>query len=387
MRIGIIAHLKYPIAEPFAGGLEMHTYLLAHSLRGRGHEVTVFASSRSEPELGLEAICSETAMSNVGTAEAPDIAFFKEHHAYLSLMSELRHRRFDIIHNNSLHYLPVSMAETLPMPMVTTLHTPPFCWLESGIRLRQARSSAYVAVSHAVGALWNHVVPTDTVIMNGIDLDRFSFRALASSPAYLVWYGRIVPEKGLHLAIAAARQVGLPLKIAGPILDDLYFSEHITPLLGRDAVHVGHLSHRDLAELVAGASAFLCTPLWEEPYGLVVAEALACGVPVAAFARGAIPEILDSRCGVLATPDDVKSLARSALAALSLDRSACRQRAELMCDAERMIDAYEALYRRQIGKGEKKLHLVRDSVEAPQIALPLAARHTSAVTPETPFHG
>lgn len=127
MRIGIIAHLKYPIAEPFAGGLEMHTHLLARSLRDRGHDVTIFASSRSEPGLGLEAICSETAISTVGTAEAPDVAFFKEHHAYLSLMGELRHRRFDVIHNNSLHYIPVTMADSLPMPMVTTLHTPPFC--------------------------------------------------------------------------------------------------------------------------------------------------------------------------------------------------------------------------------------------------------------------
>jgi glycosyltransferase involved in cell wall biosynthesis len=351
MRIGIIAHLKYPIAEPFAGGLEMHTHLLARSLRARGHDVTVFASSRSEPAIGLEAICSETAISTVGTAEAPDIAFFKEHHAYLSLMSELRHRRFDLIHNNSLHYIPVTMADSLPMPMVTTLHTPPFCWLESGIRLCRARNNAFVGVSQTVAGLWEHVMPTDTVIMNGIDLDRFSFRAPPDADQYLVWYGRIVPEKGLHLAIAAARQVGLPLKIAGPILDEAYFREQIAPHLGADAIYVGHLPHRELAALVGGARAFLCTPLWDEPYGLVVAEALACGVPVAAFARGAIPEILDASCGVLATPDDVASLAHAALQALSLNRHACRERAELVCDAERMIDAYEALYTRLAARG------------------------------------
>lgn len=358
MRIGIIAHLKYPIAEPFAGGLEMHTHLLARLLRDRGHAVTVFASSRSDSALGVEAICSETAISTVGTAEAPDIAFFKEHHAYLSLMGELRHRRFDVIHNNSLHYIPVTMADTLPMPMVTTLHTPPFCWLESGIRLCRARNNAFAAVSQAVGALWDHVVPSDAVIMNGIDLDRFSFHPTPDPNPYLVWYGRIVPEKGLHLAIAAARQVGLPLKIAGPILDDVYFRKQIAPHLGPDAVHVGHLSHGKLAELVGGARAFLCTPLWDEPYGLVVAEALACGIPVAAFSRGAIPEILDASCGVLATPDNIDSLADAAHQALSLDRRACRKRAERVCDADRMIDAYERLYRRLVGQGGKGLHLV-----------------------------
>lgn len=385
MRIGIIAHLKYPIAEPFAGGLEMHTHLLARSLRERGHSVTVFASSRSEAQLGLEAICSETAISTVGTAEAPDIAFFKEHHAYLSLMTELRHRRFDVIHNNSLHYIPVTMADSLPMPMVTTLHTPPFCWLESGIRLCRARNNAFVGVSEAVSRLWDHVMPTDGVILNGIDLDRFSYRSAPDPEGYLVWYGRIVPEKGLHLAMAAARQVGLPLKIAGPILDEVYYREQIAPHLGIQAVHVGHLSHGKLAELVGGARAFLCTPLWDEPYGLVVAEALACGVPVAAFARGAIPEILDDSCGVLSLPDDVDSLARAALQALSLDRHDCRRRAEAVCDANRMIDAYEALYHRMTTSGGKGLRLVGKAAEQmPAVALP--ARSWPDAAMETPLH-
>jgi len=343
----------------------MHTHLLARSLRDRGHSVTIFASSRSEPELGLEAICSETAISNVGTAEATDIAFFKEHHAYLSLMTELRHRRFDVIHNNSLHYIPVTMADSLPMPMVTTLHTPPFCWLESGIRLCRARNNAFVAVSNAVAGLWEHVMPTDAIIMNGIDLDRFAFRPKANPDEYLVWYGRIVPEKGLHLAIAAARQVGLPLKIAGPMLDPVYFREQIAPHLGAGASHVGHLAHGRLAELVGGARAFLCTPLWDEPYGLVVAEALACGVPVAAFARGAIPEILDGTCGVLAVPDDIDSLANATLTALSLDRRACRKRAERVCNASRMIDAYEALYLRLTIHGKSTLKLVDSGAADP----------------------
>ena len=348
MQIGIIAHLKHPIAEPFAGGLEMHTHLLARSLRERGHAVTVFASSKSDAALGLEAICTETAIAAVGTAEATDIAFFKEHHAYLSLMTDLRHRNFDIIHNNSLHYLPVAMADSLPVPMVTTLHTPPFCWLESGIRLCTARNNTLVGVSHSVAKLWSHVRTADAVILNGIDLQRFAFHPQPDPDGYLVWYGRIVPEKGLHLAIAAARSIGLPLRIAGPVLDQDYFETMIAPELGQDIVHVGHLAHRELSRLIGGARAFLCTPRWDEPYGLVVAEALACGVPVAAFARGAIPEILDDTCGVLAKPDDVQSLAQAGLAALTLDRRACRARAEQICDAESMVDSYEALYLAQI---------------------------------------
>ena len=344
MRIAIIAHLKYAIGEPFAGGLEMHTHILARSLRERGHDVTLFASTQSDPNLGLEPICDETSLLETGIAEANDVAFFREHHAYLRLMTELRSRSFDVIHNNSLHYLPVSMAETLTVPVVTTLHTPPFCWLESGVRLNRGPMT-YVAVSEATAAMWRHVAHTDRVIPNGIDLTHFPYQPVASEEAYLVWYGRIVPEKGLDYAMDAARLAGLPLRIAGPISNQSYFDEEIAPRLGDDVVHVGHLSHRELSRLVGGAIAALCTPRWEEPYGLVVAEALACGTPVAAFRRGGVPALLNEDCGVLADPDDVASLASAALAASVLDRGACRAHAERYCDAQRMVDEYEGLYR------------------------------------------
>lgn len=348
MRIGIISHLKHAIAEPFSGGLEMHTFQLAKMLRQRGHHVTLFATAKSDPDLGTEAICSETAIARVGVAEASNVAFFQEHHAYLALMNGLRTRDFDVIHNNSLHYLPVSMADSLPMPMVTTLHTPPFCWLESGIRLSDSPNHALVGVSQSIERQWAHVRRADAVVPNGIDLDKFAFRPFADIDPYLVWYGRIVPEKGLHLAMDAARLVGLPLRIAGPTHDEEYFRDEIEPRMGPHARHEGHLSHADLASLIGGARAFLCSPMWDEPYGLVVAEALACGVPVAAFARGAIPEIIDAGSGVLAKPGDAGSLAKAALAAMRLDRRACRARAFAICDAEKMIDGYVAIYTHMI---------------------------------------
>jgi glycosyltransferase involved in cell wall biosynthesis len=365
MRIAIIAHLKHAIVEPFAGGLEMHTHLLATRLRARGHAVTLFASTRSDPKTGLTAICDETALMATGVAEATDIVFFREHHAYLRLMSELRRGDFDIVHNNSLHYLPVAMADTLPVPMVTTLHTPPFCWLESGIRLCRAENSRFVAVSEAIRTMWSPIVPIDRVVSNGIDLDRFPYRATADTDPYLVWYGRIVPEKGTHMAIDAARRLGMPLKIAGPISDPDYYAAEVVPHLGDAVQHVGHLDHAALPGLIAGARAFLCTPRWDEPYGLVVAEALACGTPVAAFARGAIPTLLDARSGVLAVPDDVSSLAEAAARAMGLERSACRARAVAICNADAMIDGYEALYEEMTVR-----HSIGISGMLPEIAVP-----------------
>ncbi len=344
MRIGIIAHLKHAIREPFAGGLEMHTHMLARELRERGHEVTLFASTRSDPALGVEAICEETSLLAAGIAEANDVAFFREHHAYLRLMTELRSRPFDVIHNNSLHYLPVSMADTIATPILTTLHTPPFCWLESGIRLSRP-GNRYVAVSAATASMWRHVAKVERIIPNGIDLAQFPFRDAPVPEPYLVWYGRIVPEKGLDLAIDAARLAGLQLRIAGPVSDRAFYDDAIRPRLGDDVIHVGHLDHDALAALVGGARAALCTPRWEEPYGLVVAEALACGTPVAAFRRGGVPDILDATCGVLADPDDISSLSSAVLRAVELERRSCRRRAETTCDAVCMVDAYERLYR------------------------------------------
>lgn len=351
LRIGIIAHLKYAISEPFAGGLEMHTHMLASALRRRGHDVTVFASTHSDPALGIEAICDETSLLETGVAEANDVAFFREHHAYLRLMNDLRHRDFDVIHNNSLHYLPVSMADAISAPMLTTLHTPPFCWLESGVRLSHS-GMRYAAVSAATARMWSHVASVRHIVSNGIDLGHFPFRAYPSADPYLIWYGRIVPEKGLDYAIDAARITEMPLKVAGPISDRGYYDREIAPRLGDGIEYLGHLSHGALAGLVGGARVSLCTPRWEEPYGLVVAEALACGTPVAAFARGGIPDILDASCGVLCEPDDVTGLSRAALAATTLDRKDCRDRAVAWCDAERMVDAYEAIYRDMVANAQ-----------------------------------
>lgn len=360
LKIAIIAHLKFAIAEPFAGGLEMHTHLLAKSLRDRGHDVTLFATLASDPELGVEAICEQTSLLETGVAEAGDVAFFREHHAYLRLMTDLRERSFDIIHNNSLHYLPLTMASTLPIPTVTTLHTPPFCWLESGVRLGR-NANHIVAVSQATADMWRPVAPVDGVIANGIDLDLFPFNPQASAPGYLVWYGRIVPEKGLHLAIDAARGIGLPLRIAGPRSDAHYFQTFIEPRLGDHVAYVGHLSHQELSELIGGARAAICTPRWEEPYGLVVAEALASGTPVAAFRRGGIPAILDETCGALAEPDDVAGLVTALKTALTLDRHSCRRRAEEHCDARKMVGAYERVYRTLVQDREATSHVVPEN--------------------------
>ncbi|PZP45478.1 MAG: glycosyltransferase family 4 protein [Azospirillum brasilense] len=344
MKIAIISHLKFPIAEPFSGGLEMHTHLLARHLQRRGHEVTLLAAEGSDARLGLEAVCPPTGVPGPSPVEIEQVAL-AEHTAYRRIVERLQGGCFDIIHNNSLHYLPLTMSGRFGAPVVTSLHTPPFLELENGVLDREDRDMPFIGVSEAVRKMWEPVLPGASVIGNGIDLDLFTPVMTPAEPPHAIWFGRLVPEKGPHLAIRAARLAGMPLRFAGPISDIDYWRDCIRPLLGEGVTYLGHLDHKRLAHAVGQAAVALCTPRWEEPYGLVVAEALACGTPVAGFARGALPDITDPRSGRLAPADDVEALARIIPEAGRLSRADCRHRAEVFCDARVMVDRYEALYR------------------------------------------
>lgn len=348
MRIGIIAAARFPIAEPFAGGLEAHVWDLADRLRRQGHELTLFAGPGSDPRLGVELLdlqrpkVSDAARADVSMS-APE--WLDEHHAYLQLMVRLARTaadEFDVIHNHSLHHLPIAMASTLPVPIVSTLHTPPTPWLESAIQVEDECDVTFAAVSAHTAAAWAHLIPDAHVIHNGVDVDRWR-QGPGGGPA--VWFGRIVPEKGPHLAIDAAVRAGRPLRLAGPISDRTYFLDEIRPRLAQPGIeYVGHRTQAELAALVGEASVALITPCWDEPYGLVVAEALACGTPVAAFARGALPELVHDGCGRLVAPGDVAALATAIDEAAQLSRAAARAQAVAECSLETMVARYVELY-------------------------------------------
>lgn len=344
MRIGLIASARFPVREPFAGGLEAHTWSLAHGLNARGHDVTLFAAPGSDPALGVRELAVR--VPQISDAARADVSmapewWLQEHHAYLSLMLQLDDEKLDVVHNNSLHYLPVAMAAALSVPVVTTLHTPPTPWLESAVQMPRHCPVRFAAVSAHAARAWRHLVPDATVVRNGVDVERWR-QGPGGGPA--VWSGRVVPEKGAHLAAQAATLAGVPLRLAGPIQDRDYFDRQVRPWLTADVEYVGHLRTDELVVLVGKARASLVTPCWEEPYGLVVAESLACGTPVAGFARGALPELLDDRHGRLVAPGDVAALARGLLEAVELDRDAVRDHAVATCSVAAMLDGYELLY-------------------------------------------
>jgi glycosyltransferase involved in cell wall biosynthesis len=346
LRIGIIASATQTVAEPFAGGMEAHTAALARCLRRQGHEVTIHAADRRGE--GIEPIAAGAGQLRLSRFAREDVSmppqpFMAEHHAYLSLMLELDERGYDVVHNNCLHYLPVAMAGALRTPVVTTLHTPPTPWLESAIRCGRDGVSRWVSVSHANASAWAPLCGGCEVIHNGVSTADWRFSPAAGSET-AVWSGRIVPEKGLHLAIAAASRLGIELAVAGPIGDRAYY-RHCMEGAGPGVSYRGHLGSASLADLVGQAAVCMVTPCWEEPFGLVAIEALSCGTPVAAFRRGALPEIVDGDTGALAAPYDVADLAAKTAVAMGRDRGACRARAERSFSLEPMTRRYLAAYR------------------------------------------
>lgn len=347
LRIALIAPSRHPVSQPFAGGLEAHIWHLARALAGDGHQVTLFAAEGSDTHMGLANVRLRPLNLTVRFG-ADRVPFGAEpadaHQAYLELMLQLAagDMSFDVVHNHSLHYLPIKMAPIVTTPMLCTLHTPPFPWLEAALGSTGGRGARYAAVSRHTAAAWSHVVEDITVVGNGVHRESWP---QGPGGTDLVWYGRITREKGPHLAIAAAQQAGLKLVLAGPISNRSYFTHSIAPQLGADISYAGHLAQDELSELVGASAAALVTPTWDEPYCLVAAEAMMCGTPVVAFARGGLPEIVDSRCGRLVPAGDVAAMATAIPEAMTLSRAVVHAHAASRCSANAMVAGYLNVYR------------------------------------------
>ena len=355
VRICIIGPARFPIIEPFAGGLEAHTHMLVTKLAQRGHEVTLFAAQGSDPS--LNASFYDAAEFEPSTAARQDVGaspkmWIREHHAYLSLMIDLADSgasRFDVVLNVSIHHLPIAMSRLLSIPLVTTLHTPPLDWLESAMRVRGANTT-FVTVSKHMQLAWADQVDS-TVVLNGVDTDAWRF---GPGGERAIWFGRIVPEKGVADAIRAAFEVGMSLDIAGPVHDKGYFEAEVEPWLGTQVRYLGHLDHSTLRDVVRHSKLAFVTPRWNEPYGLVAAEATSSGTPVAGFERGALPEVIGASSGRLVQAEQPHALAQAAAEAAALPRDEVREHAVAHCSLERMVTGYERVLDAAVSSGKRR---------------------------------
>ena len=344
LRIGVIAHLRHPIRPPFMGGMEAHTHRLTQLLLARGHQVILVASGESDPAFPLHAALLQGYEKSFPSAGFHDTAAL---HDWLDAQwsrigATLATLDVDVLHNNSLHPEPLRVARANRIPMVTTLHVPPFHTLREAVREVVAPWMLTTLPSNTQVSRWWDVAPPNLrVIPNGIDLQRWKFNEKGNGSA--VWCGRIAPNKAPALAAEAALRAGLPLMIYGATEDGAYFTNVVEPLLGERVRYGGHLAGAALSSAIGAASVLLFTPMWDEPFGLAAAEALACGVPVASFENGAAREVIGD-CGRYATPGDVVGLATALRGALDIPRAMCRVRAEVCFAEDKMIAAFEGAY-------------------------------------------
>lgn len=348
MRIAVLCHMHHPIAEPFQGGTETHTANLADELVARGHDVTLFAKEGSETSAAVYPLVPadfEFVFAASPLVRVQQKGFLAEavHHS-IQIISE---GDFDIVINNSLSVLPYTHMRHLPM--LTILHTPPTLADVNAIVTSPGWTPSpqhlFVTVSESNAAPWRLILPEVHVVHNGVLPRPASAGARVDHAAptpYAAWAARITPEKGLHVAIEAAARAGIELRIAGPIADPRYFEEDIEPLLGRGATYVGHLDSEELDRFLAAASVFVASPLWAEPFGLSVVEALRLGTPVAALPNGALPELISTANGALARDDSAASLGRAIRTARRRDRTRVEASAAPYT-VTRMVDGYERL--------------------------------------------
>lgn len=345
MRIALLAHLRHPIAAPFMGGMEAHTWHLARGLTARGHDVTLFASGDSDAVGDLWPVLPRGYHGDYRPGEPALNALLDDRMA--DVARRLTDGGFDVIHNNGLHRYPPRLARQHRVACVTALHVPPFDALHRAVGDSPAPWSRFTVTSaRQMHSWWGDVPPScATVVHNGIDPALWPFSPTGDGSA--VWAGRITPNKGAHLAVQAAALAGAPLTLFGAIEDRAYFDATIKPHLTGDIRYGGLLSGADLAREFGRSSVLLFTPLWDEPFGLTAVEAMCCGLPVAALDMGAAREVIGAG-GCFAETPDAPGLAAALSAALSVPRRAARDRVLNHFTIDRMIAGYEAQYQAAI---------------------------------------
>jgi glycosyltransferase involved in cell wall biosynthesis len=335
MKILQIAPLWERVPPPAYGGTEAVVSVLTDELVRAGHEVTLCASGDS---LTLAALRSVYPHSLRTAKEVKDGTPYDWVHATQAITDV---KGFDIVHNQAGEPV-MALAGLVDAPMLTTMH----CLITPDTQIVwEYYGGFYNTVSRAQ---LKTVPPLERpryagAVYNAIDVASFPFSDMKDD--YLLCLNRVAPEKGTHLAIEAARRVGRKLIIAGKVdrVDREYYEAMVEPLVdGRDVVFVGEADHRAKRELYAKAACALMPICWEEPFGLVMVEAMACGTPVIAFARGAAPElIVDGKTGFVV---------EDALGKIdTISPIRCRHHIETNFDVPVMVEGYLRLYREIVG--------------------------------------
>jgi glycosyltransferase involved in cell wall biosynthesis len=336
MRIAILAPPWFPIPPPRYGGIEWVVALLADGLVKAGHDVTLFATGEARTRAKVVASFPEARPLEIGRT-----------------WTELRHAlewiatggEFEVLNDHS-GPLGAVLGGLTSTPFLHTVHGT----LTGEVGKMYSRIATVAPSVGLISISLNQRKPCPDVrwaanIPNALDLAAYPVEPHRGD--YLLFLGRLSPDKGCHRAIEVAQEAGVPLKIAGKMHDaaeKYYFETEVRPRLGERVEYLGEVSHGEKVDLLQNARATLFPIQWEEPFGLVMIESMACGTPVIATRRGAVPEVVDhGRTGIIV--EEVGEMVAALAAADDLDPLQCRRYAEERFSPERMVRDYEAAYR------------------------------------------
>ncbi len=330
MKIAILCPIAWRTPPHRYGPWEQVASGIAEGLVAKGIDVTIFATGDSVTagKLAWTAVhpYAEDPTADVKVSECLHISHLFE-----------RAAEFDLIHNH-YDFLPLTYSRLVSTPMVTTIHgfSSP---LIVPVYKKYNTNTHYVSISEANRHPDLEYIAT---VYNGIDTDKFSYQEHPKD--YLLFFGRIHPEKGTRQAIELAKSCGKKLVIAGLIQDRDYFNEQVLPFIDNETVvYAGNCGAPERDKLLGNALALLHLVLFDEPFGLSVAEAMCCGTPVIAFKRGSMPElILPGKTGYLV--NTIEEAQAAVLQIDSINRIDCRQWAVTMFSKERMTEGYLGVY-------------------------------------------
>lgn len=328
------------VPPPGYGGVEAVVSVLSEALVRRGNDVTLFCAPGSISTARVVTLLEESHPDEI------ERSLYEVDHVARAFAAIDRARgtlRFDVVHDHC-GFTALGMADRLDTPLVHTLHGQ-FTNATAAFYARHESKATPVAISRAQRAKAPRSMRGMAVIPNPIDVQGWPMQERKED--YVLWIGRMTAEKGPHRAIAAARAAGVPLVLAGVIQpgQQSFFDREVAPHIDGDRVKfLGEVAGALKRSVFAGARALLMPIRWEEPFGMVMVEALACGTPVIAFPAGAASElVVDGRTGFLVRDESAMAAAIGCLGRIAA--SDCRAWVSAHCDIDVVAEAYESAYR------------------------------------------